>query len=138
LFKYQLAAYNVNISKDEPSAVWVILAVVGTALDAAAVAKISKTLVNAGRTYNSTGDLIQAKQTLKEAGLDAGTEYKVMKALDEEKSIHSKDVTIDSAPHFLSINFTKGTKISYPESKLDNVNPALLSKAPIKAVNIRC
>lgn len=63
---------------------WVILSVVGTVVDAAAVAKMSKQLVSAGRTLNETGDLVKTREAIKAAGLDAGTEEKVMQALEQE------------------------------------------------------
>jgi Colicin D len=53
-------------------------------LDAAAIAKISKQLVNAGRVFNETEDLTKVKEALKEAGLDVKTEEKVIRALEEE------------------------------------------------------
>lgn len=84
-YRTQLAAYKVNISDDEPNAVWVIIGVVGSVLDVAAVAKISKTLVKAGRTFDETKDITRAKKVLEEAKLDPETEKKVIKALEEEK-----------------------------------------------------
>ncbi|WP_374461390.1 peptidoglycan-binding protein [Chryseobacterium taeanense] len=83
-YRTQLAAYKVNISDDEPSAVWVIIAVVGSVLDAAAVAKISKTLIKAGRSFEETKDITQTKKVLEEAKLDTETEEKVLKALEQE------------------------------------------------------
>lgn len=85
-YRTQLAAYKVDISDDEPSAVWVIIGVVGSVLDAAAVAKISKTLVKAGRMFEETKDISQTKKVLEEAKLDPETEKKVIKALEEEKA----------------------------------------------------
>jgi len=86
VYQRQLAAYNVNISKDEPSAVWVILAVAGTVLDAAAIAKISKQLVNAGRVYSKSGDVLLAEKELaKIRELDVATRTKALEALKAHK-----------------------------------------------------
>ncbi|MFC7348970.1 hypothetical protein ACFQO9_19810 [Chryseobacterium zhengzhouense] len=86
-YRTQLAAYKVDISEDEPSAVWVIIAVVGSILDAAAVAKISKTLVKAGRVFEETKDITQTQRLLAEAELDPATQEKITKALKENESI---------------------------------------------------
>jgi hypothetical protein len=83
-YRTQLAAYEVNISESEPSAVWVIIAVVGSVLDVAAVAKISKTLVSAGRTFELTKDIGKTEKVLIEAGLDPATRKKVIKALESD------------------------------------------------------
>lgn len=81
-YQQQLAAYNVNISKDEPKAVWVILSVVGTALDLAAIGKISNNLVRAGRIFEETGDITTVNKVLNEiAEVDATTKEKVVESL---------------------------------------------------------
>lgn len=85
-YRTQLAAYKVNISDDEPNAVWVIIGVVGSVLDVAAVARISKTLVKAGRTFEETKDIVQTRKILDDAKLDAKTKEKVIKALEQEKA----------------------------------------------------
>jgi peptidoglycan hydrolase-like protein with peptidoglycan-binding domain len=85
-YRTQLAAYKVNISDDEPNAVWVIIGVVGSVLDVAAVARISKTLVKAGRTFEETKDIVQTRKILDDAKLDAETKEKVIKALEKEKA----------------------------------------------------
>lgn len=85
-YRTQLSAYKVNISDDEPSAVWVIIGVVGSVLDAAAVAKIGKQLVKAGRVFDETGDVAKIETILDEAKLDSDTKEKVIKALEEEKA----------------------------------------------------
>ncbi|WP_165590536.1 peptidoglycan-binding domain-containing protein [Chryseobacterium aquaticum] len=85
-YRTQLSAYKVNISDDEPSAVWVIIGVVGSVLDAAAVAKIGKQLVKAGRVFDETGDVAKTETILDEAKLDYDTKEKVIKALEEEKA----------------------------------------------------
>ncbi|WBX98254.1 hypothetical protein [Chryseobacterium gambrini] len=83
-YRTQLAAYKVNISKDEPSAVWIIISVVGSALDAAAVAKISSKLVKAGRVFEESKSINQTRKILTEADLDPATQEKVIKSLEEE------------------------------------------------------
>ncbi|MBY8961760.1 hypothetical protein KJK34_03235 [Flavobacterium sp. D11R37] len=81
-YQQQLAAYNVNISKDEPKAVWVILSVVGTALDLAAIGKISNNLVRAGRIFEETGDITKVNNVLDEIPeVDKVTRDKIAKAL---------------------------------------------------------
>ena len=83
-YRTQLAAYHVNISEDEPSAVWLIISVVGSVLDAAAVAKISKILVKAGRIFEETSDIVQTRKILDEAKLNPQTQEKVIKALEKD------------------------------------------------------
>ncbi|MBB6330970.1 hypothetical protein HNP24_001920 [Chryseobacterium sediminis] len=83
-YRTQLAAYEVDISKDEPSAVWVVISVVGSILDAAAIAKISTKLVQAGRKFDITKDANQTRQLLTEAKLDPTTQDKVIKALESD------------------------------------------------------
>lgn len=85
-YRTQLAAYKVNISDDEPNAVWVIIGVVGSVLDVAAVARISKTLVKAGRTFEETKDIVQTRKILDDAKMDAKTKEKVIKSLEKEKA----------------------------------------------------
>lgn len=102
-YRTQLAAYKVNISEDEPSAVWVIIAVVGSVLDAAAVANISKTLVKAGRAFEETQNITQTKKLLVEARLDPVTQDKVINALKE-----SRNFKIDN---FIARNMANGKTI---------------------------
>lgn len=83
-YQNQLAAYNVNISKDEPSAVWVILAIAGSVMDAATVAKISKQLVNAGHVFENGQNINKTREALKEAGLDEKAIDKTMQALEAD------------------------------------------------------
>ena len=83
-YRTQLAAYKVNISEDEPSAVWVIIAVVGSVLDIAAVAKISSKLVKAGRVFEESKSINQTRKILTEADLDPATQEKVIKALKDD------------------------------------------------------
>lgn len=83
-YRTQLAAYKVDISQDEPSAVWIIISVVGSALDAAAVAKISSKLVKAGRVFEESKNITQTRKLLTEANLDPATQEKVIKALKDD------------------------------------------------------
>ncbi|ANF52035.1 hypothetical protein A0O34_16605 [Chryseobacterium glaciei] len=83
-YRTQLAAYKVDISQDEPSAVWIIISVVGSALDAAAVAKISSKLVKAGRVFEKSKNITQTRKLLTDANLDPATQEKVIKALNDD------------------------------------------------------
>lgn len=84
-YQTQLAAYKVNISKDEPKAVWVVLSVVGSVLDVAAVAKISDDLIRAGRVFEETKDVTKASKILDDTtGLDKATKEKVVEALENQ------------------------------------------------------
>lgn len=83
-YRIQLAAYHVNISDDEPSAVWLIISVVGSVLDAAAVTKISSKLVNAGRAFEVSKDITETRKLLIEANLEPAVQEKVLKALESE------------------------------------------------------
>ncbi len=62
-----------------------IVSVVGTALDVAAVANISSKLVKAGRVFEESKDINQAKKILEESGLDSDTQAKVVAALEKER-----------------------------------------------------
>jgi hypothetical protein len=72
----------------------VILAVVGTVLDAAAVAKISKQLVNAGKIYSQSGDVLAAEKELAQIKeLEEAGRKKVVKALDAHKKQNYEQYT---------------------------------------------
>ncbi|WP_297332583.1 polymorphic toxin type 28 domain-containing protein [Flavobacterium sp.] len=93
-YQQQLAAYNVNISKDEPKAVWVILSVVGTALDLAAIGKISNNLVRAGNSFTNEQNFVKVEKELTEAGLNESLKKKVLQALDEENKAATTEIPI--------------------------------------------
>ncbi len=111
-YRTQLAAYHVNISEDEPSAVWLIISVVGSVLDAAAVAKISSKLVNAGRAFEVSKDIIETRKLLIEANLDPAIQEKVLKALESEL------VSVEALENKIQQNFAKQTKIQSQQQKL--------------------
>ncbi len=104
-YRTQLAAYKVNISDDEPNAVWVIIGVVGSVLDVAAVAKISKTLIKAGRTFEETKDIVQTRKILDNAKLDVTTKEKIIKALEEDL------VRIEALEYKIQQNTVKQTEL---------------------------
>ncbi len=111
-YRTQLAAYHVNISDDEPSAVWLIISVVGSVLDAAAVAKISSKLVNAGRAFEVSKDITETRKLLIEANLDPAIQEKVIKALESEL------VRVEALENKIQQNFAKQTKIQSQQQKL--------------------
>ncbi len=71
-YRGKLATYNVNLSDNEPSIVWVIISIVGTVLDVAAFTKIASSLINAGRVFDKTGDIVTLEKSL--AKLEGVTE----------------------------------------------------------------
>ncbi|UKB81155.1 peptidoglycan-binding domain-containing protein [Chryseobacterium sp. MEBOG07] len=111
-YRTQLAAYKVDISQDEPSAVWIVISVVGSILDAAAVAKISAKLINAGRTFELTKDIGKTEKELAEAGLNRATREKVIKALEKDLA------RIEGLDNKLQQNIVKQAKIQAQEQKI--------------------
>lgn len=111
-YRTQLAAYKVDISQDEPSAVWVVISVVGSVLDAAAVAKISSKLADAGRAFNLTKDADQTRKILTEAKLDRATQDKVIKALENDLA------RIEALENKVQNNISKQTKIQSQQQKI--------------------
>lgn len=104
-YRTQLAAYKVNISNDEPSAVWVIISVVGSVLDAAAVAKISAKLVNAGRAFEVSKDITETRKLLTEANLAPAVREQVIKALENDLA------RVEALESKVQQNVAKQTKI---------------------------
>ncbi len=111
-YRTQLAAYKVNISQDEPSAVWVVISVVGSLLDVAAVAKISAKLVDAGRVFELTKDINQTKKLLTEAKLHPTIQDKIIKALEEDLA------RIKGLENRVQQNIVKQAKIQAQEQKI--------------------
>ncbi|MGN7863221.1 peptidoglycan-binding domain-containing protein [Chryseobacterium sp. 22458] len=133
-YRTQLAAYKVNISQDEPSAVWVVISVVGSLLDVAAVAKISAKLVEAGRVFELTKDINQTKKLLTEAKLHPTIQDKIIKALEEDLA------RIKGLENKVEANILKQTELKAEFDKLSHeflqatatfntgINPAALPK----------
>ncbi|KAB1230958.1 peptidoglycan-binding domain-containing protein [Chryseobacterium viscerum] len=133
-YRTQLAAYKVDISQDEPSAVWIVISVVGSILDAAAVAKISAKLINAGRTFELTKDIGKTEKELAEAGLNRATREKVIKALEKDLA------RIEALSTEVKVNFVKKAELKAEFHKLSQefvqatatlnmgINPAAFSK----------
>lgn len=111
-YRTQLAAYKVDISQDEPSAVWVVISVVGSVLDAAAVAKISAKLADAGRAFDLTKDADQTRKILAEAKLDTTTQDKVTKALENDLA------RIEALENKVQHNISKQAKIQTQQQKI--------------------
>lgn len=104
-YRTQLAAYHVNISEDEPSAVWLIISVVGSVLDAAAVANISSKLVNAGRAFERSKDITEVRKLLTETNLHPAIQEKVLKAIESEL------VRVEALENKIQQNFAKQTEL---------------------------
>lgn len=66
-YKRQDAAHEISLLQDDPSLVWVVVAIAGAALDVAAlgaVFKSAKPLVAAAKAFNETGDVLTLQTTL--------------------------------------------------------------------------
>lgn len=83
-YKRQNAANDVGLLTDDPSLVWVVLAIAGAAIDTAALAsafKAAKPLAEATKAFNETGDLVKLEKDLAViADLNAQVRSSVMKA----------------------------------------------------------
>ncbi len=91
------AAYEIGLLKDDPSLLWVVIAIAGAALDAgalAAVFKLSKPIAAAGKVFNETGDIATLQTKLAEIeGLSAKIQTNIIKQAELKISFQqaSKD-----------------------------------------------
>ena len=77
-YKRQNAANDVGLLTDDPSLVWVVLAIAGAAIDTAALAaafKAAKPIAEATKVFNETGDVVKLETDLA-AIADIGTKVR--------------------------------------------------------------
>ncbi|HKG58476.1 MAG TPA: DUF4157 domain-containing protein [Pyrinomonadaceae bacterium] len=76
--------YLAQLLKEEPSAAWAIVAVLGAGLDAAGVVQAMKAVVPAAKAFTASGDLVKLSQDL--AQVDAVVSENVMKAAKQVRA----------------------------------------------------
>lgn len=84
-YRDKLAAYHVGLSSEEPSLVWIIIAIAGAVLDAAALAKVAKAGLALSKSAGTAEDLLQFENDLKKiAELSETVRLKMVQSAAEE------------------------------------------------------
>ncbi|MFT5892143.1 MAG: hypothetical protein ACI9Y7_002253, partial [Dokdonia sp.] len=108
------AAYNIGLTKDAPSIMWVIISIIGILLDAAALKNIAKPLLAASNTFETSKKTIGLEKALSQLdsnlakldGITEGMRRNIIKQarLDEEY----KKVLKFLKPKYAYLNLTLG------------------------------
>jgi hypothetical protein len=99
--------YLAQLLREEPSAAWAIVAVLGVGLDATAVVQALKAVVPAAKTFNASADFVALSAEL--ASVDARVSKNVMEAA---KQVHAAEQQLKAATRELKNVFTgAGAKV---------------------------